>query len=171
MLEGREAIEDRRDVGLHFAGALDRQQHLLFTAGLRKPHPLIAPRLLIDLDHPRAVRLHAPNLTPGIVLIVDLGELRGALSAIEHVAGRIDARPQHDPRLHHLAPARRRRATALTDRRRWSRRMRGSRRTPTSVSGKFSKRGVVQVRVCVDEAGDHGCPAASMRRASAGIWT
>ena len=73
VLERGEAVDDRRQVGLQLAGAFHRQQHAFLAAGLGEPEPLVAARLLVDLDHPRAVRLHAPHLPARVVLAVDLG--------------------------------------------------------------------------------------------------
>ena len=54
VFECREAVDDRREIGVQLAGAFDGQQHALLAAGLGEPQALVTARLLIDLDHPRA---------------------------------------------------------------------------------------------------------------------
>ena len=103
MLEGREPVERHGQIGVQLAGAFGREQHLLLARGLGEPDALIAARLLVDLDHPRAIRLHALHLPAGVVQAVDLGEDRRLLAAVQHVARRVDARAGHDPGFHHLA--------------------------------------------------------------------
>ena len=54
VLERREAVHHRRQVGVQLACSFDGEQHVFLAAGLGEPEPLIAARLLVDLDHARA---------------------------------------------------------------------------------------------------------------------
>ena len=103
MLERGEPVQHHRQIGLQFARTLGGQQHVLFARRLGEPDPLIAPRLLIHLDHPCAVRLHPLHLAPRIVEARDFGELRRVDAAVEDVARRVDARAEHQAGLDELA--------------------------------------------------------------------
>ena len=102
VLERREAVHHRRQVGVQLACSFNGEQHVFLAAGLGEPEPLIAARLLVDLDHARAVRLHPAHLTARIVLALDLGIHRRLLAAVEHVAGGVDAWAKQPPRFDHL---------------------------------------------------------------------
>ena len=145
--------------------ALGRQQHVLVAAGLGEVDALRAARLLVDLDHARAVGLHAAHLVLRVLEVVDLGEDVRLLAAVEHVARGVDARPDHQPRLDLLALG--------EDVERGRRRVVDRGHAVGEVRdvlplgfGEELEAGVVQVRVRVDEARDDGLAGAVERFAS-----
>ena len=155
---------------VQLAGAFDREQHVFLAAGLGEPEPLIAARLLVDLDHARAVRLHPAHLTARIVLAVDLGVHRRLLAAVEHVAGGVDAWAEQPPRFDHLGlfedvERRRRRVVHRRDA------VREVGRVFPLGLGQHFEPGIVEMRVRVDETRRNGRTAASMRVAPDGIVT
>ena len=95
VLKGGEPVDDRRQIGHQLACPLHRQQHAFLATGVREPESLVTARLLVDLDHPRAVRLHALHLPARVVQAVDLGVERYLLAAVEHHPGREDAGAKH----------------------------------------------------------------------------
>ena len=130
-----------------------------FSARHGQPDPLCASRLLIDLDHARAIGLHAPHLALRIFETIDLGKDTGLLAPIENRSRRIDARSDHQSSLDVL-----RLAENIQRRCRWV-----INRCDTVCEirdilplglWKILKAGIMHVRMRIDEAGNDGFTAA-----------